>query len=58
MAAVGVQLFLCGGEKGFKIAQFKGSAAIRAKLTSLLCFQAVISIKGASKTICRLLETI
>lgn len=36
MAAVGVQLFHCGGEKRFTIAQFKGSAAIRAKLTSLL----------------------
>lgn len=36
IAAVGVQLFHCGDEKWFAIAQFKESAAIRAKLTSLL----------------------
>lgn len=36
IAAVGVQLFHFGDEKWFTIAQFKESAAIRAKLTSLL----------------------
>lgn len=36
MVAVGVQLIHCGGEKWFTIAQIKESAAIRAKLTSLL----------------------
>lgn len=35
-AAVGVQLIHYCGEKWFTIARFKGSAAIRAKLTSLL----------------------
>lgn len=36
IAAVGVQLFHCGDEKWFAIVRFKGGAAIRAKLTSLL----------------------
>lgn len=36
IAAVGVQLILCGAEKWFTIAQFKGGAAIRVQLTCLL----------------------
>lgn len=47
---------LQGGAKCFTIPHFKGRAVIRPKLTFLLWLQAVISIKGASETICRLSE--